>query len=204
MRRSYFILALLMAQLMAQYGGLTPRAQDLHRRALVFDAHVHVVNRQFYQGGSMGERSDRGQVDLPRMIEGGVDALFFTMFVPEDYYPQRYETKQVLRLMDEAYRQISLNRDNIGVALNATDIERLNQQGKVAAVLDLEGGFDMDGDLGVLRILHRMGLRSFQLSAHNYANKFAESCCATGPVRGLTEQGRNVVREANRLGMVIK
>ena len=199
MRLSYFILALLMAQ----HGGLTPRAQELHRRAFVFDAHVHVVNRQFYQGGSMGERSDRGQVDLPRLIEGGVDALFFTMFVPEDYYPQRYETKQVLRLMDEAYRQISLNQDQIGIALNATDIGRLNRQGKVAAVLDLEGGFDMDGDLGVLRMLHRLGLRSFQLSAHNYGNHFAEPCCATSQVRGLTEQGRAVVREANRLGMVI-
>ncbi len=179
------------------------RARKLHHQAFVFDAHVHVVNRQFYHGGSIGERSELGQVDLPRMIEGGVDALFFTLFVPEDYYPQRYETKQVLRLLDEAHHQLEMNRAQIGLALNSSDIERLNQQGRIAAVLDLEGGFDMDGDLGVLRMLHRLGLRSFQLSAHNYGNNFAEPCCASSLVKGLTEQGRAVVREANRLGMVI-
>jgi len=195
--------AIVLLLALAQVPSLSDRARDLHRQAFVFDAHVHVVNRHLYRGGSMGERSELGQVDLPRMIEGGVDALFFTLFVTEDYYPQRYETKQVLRLIDEAHRQLELNRDKIGLALNAADIERLNRQGKIAAVLDLEGGFDMDGDLRVLRMLHRLGLRSFQLSAHNYGNQFAEPCCATSQVKGLTEQGRAVVREANRLGMVI-
>ena len=195
--------AIVLLLALAQVPSLRDRTRDLHRQAFVFDAHVHVVNRHLYRGGSMGERSELGQVDLPRMIEGGVDALFFTLFVTEDYYPQRYETKQVLRLIDEAHRQLELNRDKIGLALNAADIERLNRQGKIAAVLDLEGGFDMDGDLRVLRMLHRLGLRSFQLSAHNYGNQFAEPCCATSQVKGLTEQGRAVVREANRLGMVI-
>jgi membrane dipeptidase len=198
-----FLLLLLALSLIAQTGSVSQRAKDLHRQALVFDAHVHVVNRQFYHGGNMGERSQQGHVDIPRLIEGGVDALFFTMFVTEDYYPQRFETKQVLRFMDEAYRQIEMNKDKIAVALRASDIERINREGKIAAVLDLEGGFDMDGDLGVLRMLHRLGLRSFQLPSHNYANNFAEPCCATTKVKGLTEHGRAVVREANRLGMVI-
>jgi len=201
MRIPFILLVAL--DLIAQSSSLSQRAKDLHRQAFVFDGHVHVVNRQFYHGGSMGERTNRGQVDIPRLLEGGVDALFFTMFVTEDYYPQRYETKQVLRFIDEAYRQVELNKDKIGIALNASDIERLNRQGKIAAVLDLEGGFDMDGDLGVLRMLHRLGLRSFQLPSHNYANNFAEPCCASTKVKGLTEQGRAVVREANRLGMVI-
>ena len=197
------LLLIVSLSLIAQTGGLSQRAKDLHQKAFVFDAHVHVVNRQFYHGGNLGERSSQGQVDIPRMIEGGVDALFFTLFVTEDYYPQRFETKQVLRLMDEAYRQIERNRDKIAVALTASDIPRINAAGKIAAVLDLEGGFDMDGDLGVLRMLHRLGLRSFQLPSHNYANNFAEPCCATTKVKGLTEHGKAVVREANRLGMVI-
>ncbi len=199
-----FSLPLLLAlPLLAQAPVLSQRAKDLHKQAFVFDAHVHVVNRQFYHGGSMGERTEKGQVDLPRLIEGGVDALFFTMFVTEDYYPQRYETKQVLRFIDEAYRQVEMNKDKIAIALNASDIERINKQGKIAAVLDLEGGFDMDGDLRVLRMLHKLGLRSFQLPSHNYANNFAEPCCASTKIKGLTDQGKAVVREANRLGMVI-
>jgi membrane dipeptidase len=69
--------------------------------------------------------------------------------------------------------------------------------------MDLEGGFDLDGDAGILRDLYRLGLRSFQLSAHNWANNFADSCCAPAKWHGLNDRGRAVIREANRLGMVI-
>ena len=182
---------------------VSQRARDLHRDALVFDAHVHMVNRQFYQGGSIGQRYSNGHVDLPRMKEGGLDALFFSIFVSEEYYPGRHETRHAFRLMDAALRQIEQNKDSIEIAYKASDIERINRQGKIAALLDLEGGFDLDGDLGVLRDLHRLGLRSFQLPAHNYANNFADSCCAPRKHGGLTEHGRAVIREANRLGMII-
>jgi membrane dipeptidase len=182
---------------------ISPRAQKLHQDAFVFDAHVHVVNRQFHHGGDMGQRVETGQFDLPRAKEGGVDAMFFSLFVTEDYYPQRFETKQVLRLFDHAFAQLERNRDRIEVAKNASDISRINKAGKIAAVLDLEGGFDLDGDLGVLRTLYRLGLRSAQLSAHNWANNFADSCCSKPKYNGLNERGRDVVKEMNRLGMVI-
>lgn len=182
---------------------VSDRARKLHEQALVFDAHIHVVNRQFHHGGDIGERVSDGQFDLPRAREGGVDAMFFSIFVTEDYYPQRLETKQVFRLMDLALSQLEKNRQTIELALNASDIERIVKSGKIAAVLDLEGGFDLDGDLGILRDLHRLGLRSAQLTAHNWANYFAESCCAAPRFRGLNERGRSVIREMNRLGMVI-
>jgi membrane dipeptidase len=175
----------------------------LHESSFVFDGHVHVVNRQFYHGGNIGERVADGQFDLPRAKEGGYDALFFTLFVTEDYYPQRQEVKQVVRLVDAALEQLKKNKDRIELALNATDIERIRKSGKMAAVLDLEGGFDLDGDLGVLRTLYRLGLRSAQLSAHNWTNNFADSCCAAPKNGGLNERGIAVVKEMNRLGMVI-
>ena len=170
---------------------------------LVFDAHVHVIDRQFYHGGDMGERVNDGQFDLVRAREGGVGAMFFSLFVTEDYYPQRLETKQTLRLIDLALTQLERNQDRIELARNAGDIERIFAKGKIAAVLDLEGGYDLDGDLGVLRILYKLGLRSAQLPAHNWANNFADSCCAEPKWNGLNERGRAVVREMNRLGMVI-
>ena len=179
------------------------RAMKLHRDAFVFDAHVHLINRQFYLGGDISDRHLDGQVDLPRMLEGGLDALFFTVFVTEHYYPAGYETRQVLRLMDLALDQIEKNNDQIELALNASDIERINQDGKVAAVLDLEGGFNLDGDLAVLRSLYRLGLRVVQLPAHNWANGFADSCCAPHRWGGLNEHGRRVIREMNRLGMLV-
>lgn len=182
---------------------VSERARQIHGNSLVFDGHVHVIDRQLYHGGDIGERVSDGQFDIPRAREGGVGAMLFSIFVTEDYYPQRLETKQTLRLIDLALTQLAKNRDTIELARNASDIERIRKTGKIAAVLDLEGGFDLDGDLGVLRILYRLGLRSAQLSAHNWANNFADSCCSPPKYHGLNERGRAVVREMNRLGMVI-
>lgn len=196
-------MALLMAGTIAAQPQISERARKLHRAAFVFDGHVHVIDRQFYHGGDIGDRVPNGQFDLPRAKEGGIDAMFFSIFVTEDYYPQRFETKQTLRLIDLALTQLARNRDTIELALNASDIERINKGGKMAAVLDLEGGFDLDGDLGVLRDLYRLGLRSAQLSAHNWTSNFADSCCSPPRWHGLNERGRAVVREMNRLGMVI-
>lgn len=179
------------------------RTLTLHQDVLVFDAHVHVVNRQFYHGGDMGHRVADGQFDLPRARDGGVDAMFFSLFVTEQYYPARYETKQVLRLIDSARDQLARNADTIELAFSASEVDRISRSGRIAAFMDLEGGFDLDGDLSVLRSLYRLGLRSFQLSAHNWANNFADSCCAPARWRGLNDRGRAVIREANRLGMVI-
>jgi membrane dipeptidase len=185
------------------FAEVSTKARQIHERAFVFDGHVHVINRQFYHGGDMGERVSDGQFDLPRAKQGGVDAMFFSIFVTEDYYPQRMEVKQTLRLVDLALAQLEQNRDKIELARTASDIERIQRTGKIAAVLDLEGGFDLDGDLGVLHTLYRLGMRSAQLTAHNWANNFADSCCSAPRFHGLNDRGRAVVREMNRLGMVI-
>ncbi|MFN7921428.1 MAG: dipeptidase [Bryobacteraceae bacterium] len=196
----FVVLALAATLLPAQ---VSDRVRKLHDQAFVFDAHVHVINRQFHDGSDIGQRLQRGQFDLVRAREGGMDALFFSLFVPEQYYPPRFETRHALRLIDLAHRQIAKNSDKIALALTASDIDRIHKQGKMAAVLDLEGGFDLDGDLGVLRMLHRLGLRAIQLPAHNWANNFADSCCATQKLGGLSEHGRKVIAEMNRLKMVI-
>lgn len=200
-------MACLIASLMVVASALaqqpSEKALRLHGDAFVFDAHVHMITRQLYERGDIGVRSENSQVDLVRAKEGGLDAMFFTLFVSEHYYPGRHETRQALRLIDLALDQIRANRDKVGLALNAADVVRINRQGKIAAVLDLEGGFDLEGDLGVLRSLHRLGLRVVQLPAHNWTNQFADSCCAAAKHGGLTGHGRAVVREMNRLGMVI-
>ena len=178
-------------------------ARQLHFESLVFDGHVHAIDREFYHGGDIGTRKPDGMWDLPRAKEGGLKAFFFSAYVPEDYYPGRYETKQALREIDLALEQIAKNRAQVELALRASDIARINSAGKIAAVLDLEGSFDLDGDLGLLRDFYRLGLRSYQLSAHNAENNYADSCCAQPRWHGLTEHGKTLIREMNRLGMVI-
>ena len=182
---------------------ISARAWAVHKRALVFDGHVHALDREFYHGGSMGTRQPDGQWDLPRAREGGVSAFFLSVFIPEEYYPGRFETKQAFRRIDHALRQLQMNSDQVALALNADDVERIHAQGKMAAVLDIEGSYDLDGDLGVLRDLYRLGLRSAQLSAHNWNQNYADSCCSPAKWKGLTPHGRDVIREMNRLGMVI-
>ena len=170
---------------------------------LIFDGHIHAADRVFYHGGDIGERKADGQFDLSRAKEGGLGAFFFSMFVTEDYYPARLETKQALRMLEVAIRQIEKNHAAVELARNASDIDRIRRAGKMAAVLDIEGSFDLDGDLEVLRAMHRLGLRSAQLSAHNWTSNFADSCCSTPKNGGLNERGRAWVREMNRLGLVI-
>ena len=193
-------LAILPLALMAQ---VSDRARRLHEDAFVFDAHVHVINRQFHDGSDIGQRLKGGQVDLVRAKEGGVDAMFFSLFIPEQYYPPRFETEHAFRLMDKALDQIRHNEDKIAIARKGADIDRIRKQGKIAAVLDLEGGFNLDGDVKVLERLYRMGLRSAQLPAHNWANNFADSCCAKPLWNGLNARGAEVVAAMNRLGMII-
>src|SRR5260370_27254808 len=178
-------------------------AQTLHNRSLVFDGHIHAVDRVFYHGGDIGERKNDGQFDLPRAKEGGLKALFFSIFVTEDYYPARYETRQALHMLDTALDQIAKNSATIELARNAADIERIVKAGKMAAVLDVEGSFDLDGDLRVIRDLYRLGVRSMQLSAHNWPSNYADSCCSPPKWHGLSEHGRSVIRELNPLGVGI-
>lgn len=161
------------------------------------------MDREFYHGGDIGTLQKNGQFDLPRAIEGGMDALFFSVFVTEDYYPQRFETKQALRMLNTAIDQIQKNHQRIEIARNADEIDRIHRAGKVAAILDVEGSIDLDGDLGVLHDFYRLGLRSLQLSAHNWTNNYADSCCSPHKWNGLNDKGKKLIHEMNRLGMVI-
>ncbi|HLX43826.1 MAG TPA: membrane dipeptidase [Bryobacteraceae bacterium] len=197
-------LTLVLAACVFLAADVSDRARELQNRILVFDGHIHAIEREFYHGGDIGERKSDGQFDLSRAREGGLGAMFFSFYVTEDYYPGRFETKQALRLIDASIQQIEANRATIEIAHNAAEVERIHKAGKIAAVLDIEGSFDLDGDLGVMRNFYRLGLRSMQLSAHNWQNNYADSCCAaTHKWNGLNDRGRAWVREANRLGMVI-
>jgi membrane dipeptidase len=182
---------------------ISEQARQVHARALVFDAHIHAIDREFYHRGSIGVRKADGQFDLPRAREGGLGAMFFSVYVPEDYYPARLEVKQAMRVVDCALDQIKRNTDSIELALNADDVERIHRAGRIAAVLDIEGSYDLDGDLGVLRDLYRLGVRSAQLSAHNADQAYADACCSPPHSHGLSPHGRDVIHEMNRLGMVI-
>ena len=175
----------------------------LHREAFVMDGHVHVMTRELLMNTDIGQRYPDGNVDLPRAKEGGLDAMFFTVYTPEHYYPGRFETKNTFRVVNLALDQIKKNNAMIELALTASDIERINKKGKMAAFLDLEGGYDLDGDINLLRALYKLGLRSMQLTAHNTTNAFIDSCNDVSRWNGINDLGKKIITEMNSLGMVI-
>lgn len=176
---------------------------ELHRRAFVMDGHVHVMTRELLLHTDIGQRYSDGNVDLPRAKEGGIDAMFFSVYTPDVYYPGRFEIKNTFRVVNLALDQIRKNDSMIELALNASDIHRINRKGKMAAFLDLEGGFDLNGDMNLLRALYKLGLRSMQLTAHNTTNAFIDACNDVYTWGGINDYGRKVIKEMNDLGMVI-
>jgi len=185
---------------------LTPQNKpmpDLHRNAFVMDGHIHVMTRELLMKTDIGQRYPDGTVDLPRAKEGGVDAIFFSVYTPEHYYPGRFETKNTFRVVNLALDQINKNNSMIELALTASDIERINNKGKMAAFLDLEGGYDLNGDINLLRALHRLGLRSMQLPAHNTSTDFIDACSDISYWGGINDLGKKIISEMNSLGMVI-
>jgi membrane dipeptidase len=206
-RRRFLASSLVMPAAFRSMAAVAPQisahALAVHKQALVFDGHVHALDREFYHGGSMGTLKADGQWDVPRAREGGVSAFFLSVFTPEEYYPGRFETKQAFRRIDHALRQLKENSGQVALALRAEDVRRIHAEGSMAAVLDIEGSWDLDGDLGVLRDLYALGVRSAQLSAHNWNQYYADACCSAAQWKGLTAHGRDLIREMNRLGMVI-
>jgi len=176
---------------------------DLHKNAFVMDGHIHVMSRQLLEGLDIGQRYNDGHVDLPRAIEGGLDAMFFSVYTPEPYYPGRHEVKNTFRVIELALAQIEKNSRIIELARTASEISSINKKGKIAAFLDLEGGFDLDGDLNILRALYRLGLRCVQLTAHNQTNGFIDACNDTKRWGGINDHGHVIISEMNRLGMLI-
>lgn len=182
---------------------LGPQDFSSQRKYFMMDGHVHFISRQLFQGLDIGQRYSDGYVDLPRLQEGQMSAVFFSLFTSEQYLPGRYEVKNTFRVIEMALDQIEKNNNVIELARTATEIEQINRRGKIAAFLDLEGSFDFYGDINLLRAMYRLGLRSVQLPAHNATNAFADTCCDVGKWGGLNAHGKELVVEMNRLGMVI-
>src|SRR5579862_9521214 len=126
----YMLVPYLLAAALALHGQTADRARALHASSLVFDGHVHAIDREFYNGGDIGTRKADGQFDLPRAKEGGLGALFFSIFVTEDYYPARLETKQALRMLDCAIDQIERNNASIAIARTAAEVEHIHNSGR--------------------------------------------------------------------------
>ncbi len=177
------------------------RAAELHRKALVIDTHMDTLQRVLVRGADLGQRSNDGQADLARFKAGGIDAQFFAVWIDPIYAPH-HAARRTLQLIDAMHGVLDKYPDRIELARNAADIERIVASGKLAALMGVEGGHAIQNDLALLRMFHRLGVTYMTLT-HSNTNDWADSSTDTPRWGGLNDFGRQVVREMNRIGMIV-
>lgn len=181
----------------------TPTAAKLHADAIVVDGHVHITNRVYWEGIDPWKEQKTGLWDYARAKKGGLDVVIEQVYLEDPYNNYNYAVKQACRLIETFHRVLEANRDKMELALNSADVRRIVGAGKMAVVLSLEGGFDTEGDLDVLRLFHRLGVRMVQFTSHDTTNAFVDAGRSEQKWGGITEHGRAVIREMNRLGILI-
>src|SRR5690349_1877246 len=170
-------------------------------RYLGIDTHIDTAQRIMIGHVDIAQRLADGQVDIPRLKEGGMRAPFFALWVPT-YYKGSEAVRRTLDLRDAMQGVFDRYPDQIEMAATAGELERIVKSGKIAAVLTLEGGHQIADDLAVLRMYQRMGIRAMTLT-HFRNNNWADSSTDKPSHNGLTDFGKQVVREMNRIGMIV-
>lgn len=186
------------------------RVQTLHASSILFDGHCDTLIPIRDGDRKLGEKSQPAaeggvtgscHIDLPRLLEGGVTAQIFACFVRKPYLPAD-ATNEALRMIDAFYLSLDENPESLLLATTAADVERAKAQGKVAGVLSIEGAEALEGDLAMLRAFHRLGLRALGLT-WNWRNQAADGLGEVRTGGGLTEFGAALIKEANRLGVML-
>ena len=177
------------------------RARRIHAKTIGIDSHIDTVQRVLNANEDISTEHPAGHVDLPRLREAGMRAPFFALYVPT-YYHGSEAVRRTLQLRDAMQSVFDSHSDQIELATSASDVARITQAGKIAAVLTIESGHAIADDLAVLRMYHRLGVRSMTLT-HFRNNNWADSSTDKPQHDGLTDFGREVVREMNRIGMIV-
>ncbi|MFY9344657.1 MAG: dipeptidase [Planctomycetota bacterium] len=207
---------------------LWQRAWALHHAALVIDTHIDTTTRILDQGFDMGVRANDGHVDLVRAAEGGLDAAFYSIYVDSRFFGDEGalfagapatinddwprpaapgsangSARRALMMIDGLLRAAERHPARMAVCTSADELVAAVAAGKHGALMGIEGGHAIEGDLGLLRSFHRLGVRYMTLTHTNH-NEFADSCAPAQPRwGGLNRLGAKVVREMNRLGVIV-
>src|SRR6516162_2840375 len=152
---SLFASAVLAAQTPA--APVSPHAAQVHERAIVMDTHADTTQRMLFEKGfDLGVRHANGNIDIPRMREGGLDALFFSIWVPSDVTGPP-AIKRALDLIDRVREAARARPTDLRLATTDGDVRKAAAEHKVAALMGMEGGHMIDDDLGVLRQYAALG-----------------------------------------------
>ena len=148
------------------------------------------------------ESATSGHTDIPRLREGMVGGQFWSVYVPAGAMDQGEAARIQLEQIDIARRLIEAYPETFELATSPADVTRIFAEGRIASMLGMEGGHAIENSLGALRSFHDLGVRYMTLT-HSANIDWADSCCEEPELDGLSEFGEEVVREMNRLGMLV-
>src|ERR1035438_2594122 len=178
------------------------RVDRLLERAVVIDLHDDTTQMILDEGYNLGEKHDYGQVDIPRMRAGHISGLFLSLWTDSDRYTPVEGIRRTLQQIDAVRGEVARHPGELEMAATSAEILAARKRGHIAILMGLEGGHAIDGDLAVLRVYFELGARYLTLTHTNHT-PWADSVSLAGVHNGLTDFGRQVVREMNRLGMMV-
>jgi len=192
---------------------LWKRAHALHKKAIVIDGHNDIPTVMVDEDYDMGVSSvGKYHTDVARLKRSGMTGEFFSIYVDRQYATPDWVTKNYVReggssrraldLIDASYRMVEKYPQDLMLATSTADIKRAKKQRKVGVLMGIEGGHAIENSLSALREFYRLGVRYMTLT-HNNTNEWADACCDDARHNGLSDFGKEVVREMNRLGMFV-
>ena len=181
---------------------ISKEARDIHYSALVVDTHSDSLAWPTRHGVDIGQRQEETHMDLPRMKEGNQNVQFFACFASPGWIEKKKVVQVTLDYMDSFHTLMQNYPEQIEQATTADDVRRITDAGKLAGILCIEGGHSIDDDLSILRMYHRLGARYMTLTWNN-TNNWADGVLDEPRHEGLNHFGKGVVREMNRLGMLV-
>ena len=180
---------------------IAERARKLHFSSIGLDTHDDTTQRFFSKDFVLGNRNPDGHVDIPRMREGGMNAIFFSIWIDGRIMgPPAVE--KALDQIDAVHENVLKYSNEMVFCRTAEEVRRAHAQGKIAALIGVEGGHMIGNDIRVLRMFGDLGVRYMTLT-HFYNDEWADSSTDKPAHNGLTDFGKEVVREMNRQGIMV-
>jgi membrane dipeptidase len=180
---------------------VSDKARTLHFSSIVVDTHDDTTQRLLDGKFDLGERLNTGSIDIPRMKEGGLGAIFFSIWIPSKVTGPE-AVHRALEQIDAVREQVRKHPHDLALATTAAEVREAHKKGQIAALIGVEGGHMIDSDLAVLRTYAALGVRYMTLT-HSGNDEWADSSTDKPVHNGLTDFGKNVVGEMNRLGVMV-
>ena len=180
---------------------VSEKAKKLHFSSIIVDTHDDTTQLLLDPKFDLGVRQNSGSIDIPRMREGGLGAIFFSIWIPSKVTGPT-AVQKALDQIDAVREQVRRHTKDLMLATSADQVRQAHKDGKIAALMGVEGGHMIASDLGVLRTYAALGVRYMTLT-HSGNDEWADSSTDKAVHNGLTDFGKDVVREMNRLGVIV-